>query len=77
MRCSMNRRVWQRLAVLATALALQACTHVEPWARGTLAAREMRVAPSPPLARLRDHMHISKEAAQGGHQGVSGGCGCN
>ena len=67
-----------RMAVLMIALAvLQGCAQVAPWERGTLARRDMSVAPNPALSGLRDHMHVSKEAAQGGHQGVSGGCGCN
>lgn len=70
-------RLWPRAGLALVCLLLGACAHVEPWQRGTLARRDMQLAPSPALSGLRDHLHVSKEAAQGGHQGQSGGCGCN
>ncbi len=63
--------------LLVLCVALAACAHVEPWQRGTLARRDMQLAPNPALAGLREHLHVSKEAAQGGHRGQRGGCGCN
>lgn len=66
-----------RVALVLVCLVLGACARVEPWQRGTLARPDMRIAPNPALAALRDQQHLSKEAAQGGHQGSGGGCGCN
>lgn len=66
-------------AVLLAALALVCggCVRVEPWARASLARDDMSVDHDAPLRKLREHAFVSKEAAQGGHQGQSGGCGCN
>lgn len=53
------------------------CSTVAPWERGNLAKKEMSINPSPNLNKFRDHIFTSKEAAQGGHGGSGGGCGCN
>jgi len=66
-----------RLFALVLLPALAGCTTVEPWERGRLAKPQMALEPNADLARLRDHAFISKEAAQGGHRGSGGGCGCN
>jgi len=55
----------------------QGCAHVAPWERGNLAKKEMSPSPTPNLSKLRDHIFFSREAAQGGHGGTGGGCGCN
>lgn len=80
----MNSRPQPRLAlaawrvrVLLATFVLAGCSHVEPWQRGALARRDMQIAPDPQVQRLRDHVAVSKEGAQGGHEGGSGGCGCN
>lgn len=66
-----------RLLFAVLVMFLHGCVHVAPWERGTLARRDMAIAPDPALAQLREHVAVSKEASQGGHQGVAGGCGCN
>lgn len=73
----MTERLRRALLVAFCCVGAAGCTHVEPWQRGTLARRDMQLAPNPALAALRDHQHVSKEAAQGGHRGQGGGCGCN
>ncbi len=66
------------LLVLACASPLlQGCTSVPPWKRGVLARPDMAVTPNPELARLRDHVFVSKEGASGGRGATGGGCGCN
>ncbi|MGV3590486.1 MAG: DUF4266 domain-containing protein [Gammaproteobacteria bacterium] len=57
-------------------LGLGACTHVEPWQRGTLARPDMASDPAPLQQQVRRHIYSSREAA-GTAGGVSGGgCGC-
>jgi epoxyqueuosine reductase QueG len=58
-------------------LVCQGCSTVAPWERGNLARKEMSINPTPNLNKFRDHIFTSKEAAQGGHSGSGGGCGCN
>ncbi len=67
----------KRLACLALVGALCACSTVQPWERGTLARLEMQWQPDVMDARLRDHIHFSKEASSGGNGAAGGGCGCN
>ena len=55
----------------------QGCSSVSPWERGNLAKHEMSINPTPNLNHFRDHIFNSKEASQGGHSGLGGGCGCN
>ena len=64
------------LAVLL-GLALSACETVQPWERGTLARDDMQWQTDPMEARLRNHIHYSKEASSGGVGAAGGGCGCN
>ncbi len=73
-----HRPIASRL-ILACGLVLlsTACTHVEPWQRGTLARADMMWDPDPLLAGLRQHSYFSKEASTGGGQSSAGGCGCN
>ena len=54
-----------------------ACSHVKPWEKGTLAKREMLIAPNPVYSELRAQVYESKEASSGGMGGSGGGCGCN
>ncbi len=37
----------------------------------------MSLQPRPQLQNFRDHIFTAREAAQGGHIGAGGGCGCN
>lgn len=74
----MARRPLLPLTTIVAVLCLSACTTpVKPWERGTLAKREMAITPSPALKKLRDHVFVSKEAAQGGYGSAASGCGCN
>jgi hypothetical protein len=74
----MCRRMARSLVVVPLSVALFACAgDVKPWERGTLAKREMAISPNPSLRKLRDHVFVSKEAAQGGSGGSAAGCGCN
>jgi len=66
---------WIALALGATMLG--GCATVAPWERGDLARPEMAARPDPALARLRDHVFTSREAAQGGGAAAGGACGCN
>lgn len=70
-------RVAGAALVLSGALGSAGCARVEPWARGSLARADMSVEHDAALRKLRDHAFVSKEAAQGGHGGSGGGCGCN
>ncbi len=63
--------------ILGGLLVCQGCGTVSAWERGNLARKEMAINPSPNLNGFRDHIFTSKEAAQGGHSGAGGGCGCN
>lgn len=64
------------LLVLGTALVLGACTHVEPWQRGTLARPDMAPDPAPLQQQVRRHIYSSREAAGVAGGGSGGGCGC-
>ena len=66
-----------KLSLCCALLLAQGCSTVQPWERGNLAKKEMSPSPNPPLTGLRDHVFNSKEASQGGHGGIGGGCGCN
>ena len=63
-------------ALILTALA-SACTHVEPWQRGTLAKPHMALDPDPVTGVMRQHSFTSREAASGGTSAAGGGCGCS
>lgn len=56
---------------------LGGCTAVQPWERGDLARPEMQWQTDPAAARLKNHVHYSKEAASGDAGAAGGGCGCN
>lgn len=49
----------------------------QPWERGVLAQRCMRLDGYPIEAALADHTYFSKEASSGGAGFSGGGCGCN
>ena len=63
--------------LLSTGLLSTACSPVAPWERGNLAKDEMAIDPNPNLSNFRSHIFTAREASQGGHIGVGGGCGCN
>jgi hypothetical protein len=71
------------LLLLAAAL-LSGCSALappklgaQPWERGVLAQRCMRLDGYPIEAALADHTYFSKEASSGGAGFSGGGCGCN
>lgn len=66
-----------RLLAASLVLALGACTHVEPWERGTLARPDMAANPAPLQRQVRGHVYGSREAAPvNAGSGGGGGCGC-
>ncbi|MFM1885540.1 MAG: hypothetical protein RL026_697 [Pseudomonadota bacterium] len=69
------------LSCLAAALALQACTSIEPWVkpyeRERLADPLMALDRDAVSSAYRDHVHEVREAARGATGGAGGGCGCN
>jgi hypothetical protein len=66
-----------RLIAASLLLALGACTHVEPWERGTLARTDMASSPAPLQGQVRRHIYGSREAAPvNAGSGGGGGCGC-
>ena len=67
----------KRLLLVACALALAACSSVQPWQKGNLAKGEMAFDSDPLEARFADHTYFSKEGASGGAGVGGGGCGCN
>lgn len=80
----MNIRSALRLASSVAALALAGCASLgpptlgaQPWERGLLAQRCMRLDGYPLETALADHTYFSKEASSGGAGFAGGGCGCN
>ncbi|MDY6983709.1 MAG: DUF4266 domain-containing protein [Pseudomonadota bacterium] len=64
------------LLAVSTLLCIGACTHVEPWQRGTLARPDMASDPAPLQQQVRRHVYSSREAAGIAGGGSGGGCGC-
>ena len=64
------------VAVLA-ACALGGCSHVKPWEREQTARIEQQLEQTDANRAYEEHMWSVREAAVGGNQRVSGGCGCN
>jgi hypothetical protein len=56
---------------------LGACTHIEPWQRGTLAKPQMALEPHPLRGALVAHVRSAREAASGTVSKDGGGCGCD
>ena len=54
-----------------------ACTHVEPWQRGTLSKPQMALDPHPVRGALVAHVRAAREAASGSVAKDGGGCGCD
>jgi hypothetical protein len=69
---------WTGRLLLGLALAaLAGCVRVQPYERGELAQRAMRMPPSAVDAGLDEHIYFSKEGSRGGAGAGGGGCGCN
>ena len=64
------------LATLALAL-LAGCANVQSYERGYLARQDMQFETDPVVAKFKQHIYGSKEAARGGYGVGGGGCGCN
>jgi len=65
------------LLAAGLSLALNGCTNVKPWQRGTLADYTMRPDRDPLGDGFAEHVHFTREAANGGRGVGGGGCGCN
>jgi Domain of unknown function (DUF4266) len=70
--------------LLASIVLLSGCSALappklgaQPWQRGTLAQRCMRLDGYPLENALAEHTYFSKEASSGGAGFSGGGCGCN
>ena len=65
----------------AGALALSACSPIEPWVkpyeREHLAETVMVFSRDPVSSNYIEHVFESREGARGATGGVGGGCGCN
>jgi len=64
-------------ALVCMAPLTTSCQPVHAWERGTLAKPEMAIDSYPMETILNNHIFFSKEASNGGHNAVGGGCGCN
>lgn len=68
------------LRVVATAILLTtaaACVRVQPWQRGALAQRCMRLDADAGERKLDGHVQEYREGSIGGSGAGGGGCGCN
>ena len=69
------------LALLGGAIALSACSSVQPWVkpyeREHLADPIMSFNPNPVSAVYLEHVFEAREGARGATGIVGGGCGCN
>jgi hypothetical protein len=71
----------RRCCLLAAALAMAACSPLQPWVkpyeREHLADPIMSLTPNPVSASYMDHVFESREGSRGATGAVGGGCGCN
>ncbi len=68
------------LIAVLTLSAVSGCAsleRVQPWERGELARKAMRLDAYPNDTFLDEHIYFSKESASGGQGIGGGGCGCN
>ena len=66
------------LALIALICAIDCgCTPLAAWRGGNLAKPQMALSPNPAHSALRDHLHVSRQAASGGAATAGGGCDCN
>lgn len=76
-------RRWRVSALLlaAAALALTACSPIQPWVkpyeREHLADPIMSFNPNPISTMYIEHVYETREGARGATGSVGGGCGCN
>tara|TARA_B100000405_G_scaffold201567_1_gene141383 strand:+ start:141 stop:362 length:222 start_codon:yes stop_codon:yes gene_type:complete len=73
----MSSRIKLMASLLLSVASITACSHVDPWERGTLARPDMQFTADPLEAALMNQVHESKEASSGGSQSAGAGCGCN
>jgi len=77
----MSRRYGLLLLAGVGAVALSACSPIEPWVkpyeREHLAEAVMSFNRDPVSNTYIDHVFESREGARGATGGVGGGCGCN
>ena len=77
----MNKGCALLLLTAAGALALSACSPIEPWVkpyeREHLAEAVMSFNRDPVSGNYIEHVYESREGARGATGGVGGGCGCN
>ena len=77
----MNKGCALFLLTAAGALALSACSPIEPWVkpyeREHLAETVMSFNRDPVSSNYIEHVFESREGARGATGGVGGGCGCN
>ena len=73
----MSSRVKLITTLLLSVASIAACSHVDPWERGTLARPDMQFTADPLEAALMNQVHESKEASSGDSQSAGAGCGCN
>jgi hypothetical protein len=75
------RRRASRIGMLVLALALGACSGVEPWVkpyeRAHLADPVMNTNRNPVSSAYLNHVYQAREGARGAEGGQGGGCGCN
>ena len=78
--CS-RRRPARALLLTAAALALAACSPIQPWVkpyeREHLADPIMSFNPNPISTMYIEHVYETREGARGATGSVGGGCGCN
>jgi hypothetical protein len=75
------RRRAPALLLAAAALALAACSPIQPWVkpyeREHLADPIMSFNPNPISTMYIEHVYETREGARGATGSVGGGCGCN
>ncbi len=64
------------ILVIVAALAMVACTTVEPWERERLAHDCMQVTPDAGEAEMRAKTEAAREGSSGGVSRGGAGCGC-
>ena len=72
------RKTFIFIALALAGFQLVGCTgNVKPWERGYLAKEHMAIELNAMERTIREQVVTSKEASEGGHGVVGGGCGCN
>ncbi len=62
---------------IVTLSMLSGCAEVKPWQRSTLMARTMQRGTVTLETSMNNHVHSTRESAQGATSGGSASCGCN